>query len=89
MMSSPGGTITVKAGPYVPEGFGFLLAPDTWELHTLGPCPGIIEDDGNVALRVQNLGAAGGIEDAVELRFRWIAQLVCTKPMANGVFTIS
>ncbi len=89
MMSSPGGSIEVKAGPYVPEGFGYLLDPTTWEMHTLGSVPHIVEDDGNVALRVQNLGAAGGIEDAVELRFRWLAQLVCTKPMANGVLTIS
>jgi hypothetical protein len=89
MMSSPGGSITVKAGPYVPEGYGYLLAPDTWALYTLGKVPHIVEDDGNVALRVQNLGAAGAIEDAIEIRFRWLAQLVCTKPMANGVFVIS
>lgn len=89
IMSSPGGAIKVKAGPYVPEDKGYLLADNTWELHTLSSVPHIIEDDGNVALRVQNLGAAGGIEDAVEIRFRWLAQLVCTKPMANGVFLIT
>ena len=89
VMSSPGGSITVKAGPYVPEDKGYLLDMSTWELHTLDSVPHIVQDDGNVALRVQNLGAAGGIEDAVEIRFRWLAQLVCTKPMANGVFLIS
>lgn len=88
VMASPGGPVAVKAGPYVPETGGWLLDMDTWCLHTLGALPHIIEDDGNTALRVQSL-SGGAIEDSIEMRFRWMAQLVCTNPFANGRLAIS
>jgi hypothetical protein len=61
----------------------------TWVLYTLGDVPHIVEDDGNMFLRVQNLGAAGSIDDAIEVRFRAVSQLFCERPMANGRFVIS
>lgn len=88
VMASPGGPVQVKAGPYVPEDAGYLLDMDTWTLHTLGALPHIIDDDGNTALRVQSL-SGGAIEDSIEMRFRWMAQLVCTNPFANGRAAIS
>ncbi len=88
MMSSPGGPIAIKAGPYVPETGAWLLDMDTWELHHRGGLPHIVEDDGNVALRVQSLGG-GNVDDSIEVRFRWLAQLVCTNPFANGRAAIS
>lgn len=91
MMSSPGGGVTVKAGPYVPEDAGYLLDMSTWELHHLGGLPHIVEDDGNVAMRIQSmaLGASASIEDGIEMRFRWMANLFCNNPFANGRAAIS
>lgn len=91
LMSSPGGGVTVKAGPYVPEDAGYLLDMATWELHHLGGLPHIVEDDGNVAMRVQSmaLGGTAAVADAIEIRFRWMANLFCTNPFANGRVAIS
>jgi hypothetical protein len=86
-MSTPGGGITVKAGPYVPEGAGFLLDMDTWKLCTLGAAPHLVEDDGNSALRLPV--GTGNDGDGIEIRWRYFAQLVCTNPYTNGRFTIS
>lgn len=88
VMASPGGPVMIKAGPYVPESGAWLLDMDTWALHTLGALPHIIDDDGNTALRVQSL-SGGSIEDSIEMRFRWMCQLVCTNPFANGYLAIS
>lgn len=90
-MSGPGGPVVVKAGPYCPEDAAYLLDMDTWELHTLGGLPHIIQDDGNVAMRIQSmaLGAAAGVADGIEIRFRWMANLFCTNPFANGRAAIS
>lgn len=84
-MSTPGGGITVKAGPYVPEGAGYLLDMDTWKLLTLGAAPHLVEDDGNGALRT----AASSNLDGIEIRWRYFAQTLCTSPYNNGRFTIS
>jgi len=91
LMTGPGGPVSVKAGPYCPEDAGYLLDMDTWELHHLGGLPHIVQDDGNVAMRIQSLalGAAAGIADGIEMRFRWMANLFCTNPFANGRAAIS
>lgn len=91
MMSSPGGGVTVKAGPYCPDDAGYLLDMDTWELHHLGGLPHIIEDDGNVAMRIQSLalGGTATAADGIEMRFRWMCNLFCTNPFANGRAAIS
>lgn len=86
-MSAPNGMIKVKVSPYCPDGAGYLLDMETWELHTLGEVPHIVMDDGNAALRVQSLG--GETLDALEIRFRAFCNLVCVNPFANGRFTIS
>lgn len=91
VMSGPGGPVSVKAGPYCPEDAAYLLDMDTWELHHMGGLPHIVEDDGNAALRIQSLalGAAAGIADGIEMRFRWFCNLFCTNPFANGRAAIS
>lgn len=86
-MSTPGGGITVKAGPYVPETAGFLLDMDTWSLKTLGAAPHMVEDDGNSALRMPV--GTGNDGDGIEIRWRYFAQLVCENPYTNGRFVIS
>lgn len=81
MMSTPSGGVTVKAGPYVPSNAGFLLDMETWVLMHAAPLPHIIQDDGNSMLRLAS-------EDSIEMRWRWLAQLVCKNPFANGRFAI-
>lgn len=77
MMATPSGGVTVKAGPYVPSNAGFLLDMPTWKLMHAAPLPHIIQDDGNTALRLSDA-------DSIEMRWRWLAQLVCLNPFANG-----
>lgn len=91
MMATPGGGVEVVAAPYCPDDVGYLLDMATWELHHRGGLPHIIEDDGNVALRIQSFadGATAAIADGIEVRFRWFAQLACTNPLANGRIAIS
>lgn len=90
LMTSPGGTITVKAGPFVPENAGFLLEPSCWKLMTLGEAPHLVQDDG---LSARVIGVASNTtslaEDGVEIRWRAFMQLVCLNPFANGRFAIS
>lgn len=90
-MSTPGGGITVKAGPYVPEGAGYLLDMDTWKLCTLGAAPHLVQDDGLSAMRLAagSAGTTGNEADGIEIRWRYFAQLLCTNPYSNGRFTIS
>jgi len=83
MMASPGGGVEVRTGPYVPEGAGFLLDMSTWELHHAAGLPHVVQDDGNMAMRV-GAGVSGSIDDSIEIRYRWLAQLLCTNPFANG-----
>lgn len=85
-MVAPGGTIEVKAGPFVPEDSGYLLDMSTWELMSLGEVPHVVQDDGLTAIRI---GSGVTAEDGIEIRFRYFAQLVCHNPYANGRFPIS
>lgn len=90
MMTGPGGPITVKAAPFVPENAGFLLDMSTWKLMSLGDVPHLVEDDGLTA-RVIGVASRDGslAEDGIEIRLRYFAQLVCFNPFANGRFAIS
>lgn len=89
-MSTPNGSIVVKAGPFVPEDAGFLLDMSTWELMSLGEVPHIVDDDGLTA-RVVGVATASGVvlaEDGIEIRLRAFPQLVCLNPFGNGRFPI-
>lgn len=86
-MSTPGGGVTVKAGPYVPESAGFLLDMSTWKLMSLGKAPHLVEDDGMSALRI--VVGTGNDGDGIEMRWRYFAQLVCLSPYDNGRIAIS
>lgn len=88
MMTTPGGGVVVKAGPYVPESGAWLLDMDTWKFCTLGPAPHLVQDDGNTALRLAASTASNG-GDGIEIRWRYFGQLVCTMPYANGYAAIS
>lgn len=88
MMTTPGGGVLVKPGPYVPETAAWLLDMDSWSLKTLGPAPHLVQDDGNVAIRLPASTSANG-GDGIEIRWRYFAQLVCDYPYMNGVASIS
>lgn len=88
MMTTPGGAVEVKAGPYVPETGAWLLDMSTWKLMTLGKAPHLVQDDGNVALRLAASVASNG-GDAIEIRWRYFAQLFCSRPYSNGYAAIS
>jgi len=80
-MTTPGGGVEVRCSPYCPEDAMFLLDPESWEVHTLGPAPHLAKDDGLSALRVGNGSSS---EDAIEIRVRAFWQLVCVCPYSNG-----
>jgi hypothetical protein len=65
-----------------PEDRGYLLNMDTWKLKHLGGLPEIVSTDGLTMLRRPGL-------DQVEVRARYYAQLVCTAPGHNGVFSVA
>ena len=85
-MLSPGGGIEVRTGPYVPEHGMWLLDMDTWEIHTLGPIPHLVKDDGLTAVRV---GFGANAEDSIEMRLRAFWTPVCVNPFSNGYAPIS
>lgn len=90
MMLAPGGPVSIKAGPFVPEDAGYLLDMDTWKLMTLGAMPHIVEDDGLTWRTVGVADRDGSLaQDGVEMRLRAFMQLVCLNPFANGRLAIS
>lgn len=84
-MLSPGGGLEVRTGPYVPEGYAWMLNMKDWEIHTLGKLPHMVQDDGLTAVRV---GFGSSAEDSIEMRLRAFWALVCVNPFAQGVFPI-
>ena len=87
-MTTPGGGVTVKTGPYCPETHFWLLDMGTWKIHTLLSVPHLVQDDGNTAIRIGG-GDPTLAQDGIEIRFRAWWQPACDKPYANGVAPIS
>ncbi len=81
-VATSAGLIKVITDSDCPEDRGYLLNMDTWKLKHLGGLPEIVSTDGLTMLRRPGL-------DQVEVRARYYAQLVCTKPGDNGVFSIA
>lgn len=81
-VATSGGLIKVVTDSDCPEDRGYLLRMDTWKLKHLGGLPEIVSTDGLTMLRRPGL-------DQVEVRARYYAQLVCTAPGQNGVFSVS
>jgi hypothetical protein len=80
-IATSAGVLPVFADPDCPEDRGYILTTDTWRIKHLG-LPEIVATDGNSALRRQ-------YADAIEIRCRYYAQLVCYAPGENGVFAVS
>jgi hypothetical protein len=86
-MSTPGGGIVVRCSPFAPDTGAWLLDMSTWELKTLGAMPHVIDDDGQMARMIGS--TSSDAEDAIRILYRWIAQLVCVNPFANGYMAIT
>ncbi len=78
---SAAGEITVYPDSDCPSNRGYILDMSTWTLHTMRGAPHLVDDDGNTMLRQ-------AAADGVELRARVWADLVCTAPGRNGVFSM-
>lgn len=88
LMTTPGGGVEVRTGPYVPETGCWLLTMDTFQIHTLGALPHLVQDDGLSAVRIGG-GVAANAVDGIEIRLRAFWQLVCDNPYANGYAPIN
>lgn len=65
-----------------PRGVCYMLTMNTWELATLGPCPGWLSGDGNKMLRE-------GSADAIEGRIGLYGNVICRRPGDNARVDIS
>jgi hypothetical protein len=81
-VATSAGLVKVVTDSDCPEDRGYLLNMSTWKLKHLGGLPEIVSTDGLTMLRRPGL-------DQVEVRARYYAQLVCTAPGQNGVFSVS
>lgn len=81
-VATSAGILKVVTDSDCPENRGYILRMDTWKLKHLGGLPEIVSTDGLTMLRRPGL-------DQVEVRARYYAQLVCTAPGHNGVFSVS
>jgi hypothetical protein len=81
-VATSAGIMKVLTDSDCPEDRGYILRMDTWKLKHLGGLPEIVSTDGLTMLRRPGL-------DQVEIRARYYAQLVCTAPGHNGVFSVS
>jgi hypothetical protein len=81
-VATSAGVLKVMTDSDCPEDRGYLLNMDTWKLKHLGGLPHIVATDGLTMLR-------RSASDSVEIRARYYAQLVCTNPGQNGVFSVS
>lgn len=76
------GSLLVTPDPDCPDTLGYILQMDQWRLKHLLDLPHFVVDDGLKAIR--RSGA-----DAISIRARYYAELVCYKPGAQGVFSCS
>lgn len=81
-IATSAGIIKVVTDSDCPEDRGYLLNMSTWKLKHLGGLPHLVTTDGLSMLR-------RSASDSVEVRARYYAQLVCTAPGQNGVFSIA
>jgi hypothetical protein len=74
------GPVKCIADPSCPVGYGWALKMDSLCLWSLGPCPGILEEDGMSVLRAATA-------DEYEWRMGYYAQMYCKSPVDNIVIT--
>lgn len=74
--------------PQMRDGRGYILDWTSWVLYTIGNLPHVINDDGNVMLRLAPGNPSGNTlnGDGVEMRFRMWTVLLCNNPISNSTF---
>lgn len=72
--------------PVLRDGRMYAIDWSTWTLHHLKGLPHIIDDDGNVAQRLQPTSPTGNTTagDGIEIRWRMWVHPMCDFPIANG-----
>lgn len=85
VVRTPFGDVPVISIPVLKSGRGYIVDWTTWTFHHLKGIPHVIDDDGNVALRLGPDPAIGG-GDGIEIRFRVWYHPTCTYPIANATF---
>lgn len=78
---SPAGTLRVVSDPDCPTNRGYVMNLDSWFLKHLEGLPHIVSEDGRPTLR-------RATSDGIETRVRAWVNSICTRPGANGVFSI-
>lgn len=73
-----GAELEIVTDPLCPTDHLYVTQSNTWTLHHLKDLPHVVADDGKTSLRVSNA-------DAIEMRVRYWAQLVCRAPGRNAV----
>jgi hypothetical protein len=81
-IATSAGILKVMTDSDCPEDRGYLLNMSTWKLKHLNGLPHIVTTDGLSMLR-------RSASDSIEVRARYYAQLVCTAPGQNGVFSVA
>lgn len=80
-LMGPKGLIKVIPDLNCPKGFGYMLQLDTWAFESLGPAPGIIEEDGMRILR-------SATADSYVVRVGYYGNMTCVAPGWNAVMTL-
>lgn len=80
-LMGPKGPVKVVPDLNCPKGIGYMLTLNTWSLNSLGPAPGILEEDGMRILRNYN-------SDDYIVRVGYYANLVCEAPGWNAYFLL-
>lgn len=81
VMDTSGGPVTVAMDPYCPNDTGFLLKHSEIEIHTTGAFIHLCDEDIE-ALRMSD-------DDALEIRYRSLAECAVPRPIYHGRFPIS
>jgi hypothetical protein len=85
---TPFGNVPCVAVPQLASGRAWIIDWSVWKLYTVGNLPHVIDDDGNVMLRLAPGSPSGNNlnGDGVEMRFRMWKVLSCLMPMSNCTF---
>lgn len=88
VVNTPYGAITAIMVPQMRDGRGYILDWTAWMLYTIGNLPHVINDDGNVMLRLAPGSPSGNTlnGDGIEMRMRMWTVLLCNNPISNCTF---
>lgn len=82
VINAGGGKINVVADPWCPEGKGYMLERDTWNMFSIDRFPDFVSEDGNRLARIMDA-------DEVEFRMGGYYNTVCRAPGHNLVINFA